>query len=178
MANISKDVATQLLERYSGMINKAAWRATRQFRFVGFDEFQAQAYLVFVEALQRWDPGIASFSTFLFNRLRTLYDYGCYQVRRRSLGEEALKAYSEVYSFDTFERTIDIVEEKARLSADARQVLDFILDRRWEVPGEFTKMTYFSAWKWYHYMYEWKPKRFKEAWEEIEGWWDAKLHPA
>lgn len=76
-----KSVQEMYFNQYRKMIENAAWKASRIFR-MDVEDLRAQAYLIFCEAIERYDPGKASFSTHLFNRLRTINDYCVMQKRR------------------------------------------------------------------------------------------------
>jgi hypothetical protein len=69
-----------LLSKYRNMIRRAAWDAAKSWG-LDFDDVESQGYLVFMEALELYEEGRASFSTHLFSRLRTLNDYCEREVR-------------------------------------------------------------------------------------------------
>lgn len=64
-------------KQYEKMIMKFARQVERKYQGrIEFEELLSQGNLVYMEAIERFDPTKgASFSTHLFSRLRTLYDY-------------------------------------------------------------------------------------------------------
>lgn len=171
------ELAVELFHRYEPMLNHAAWVAKYKFKWMEFDELQAQAYLIFMEALEKWDPDKASFSTFLYSRLRTINDYCVYLMRRYCVNyEKTPQVHADAY--DVFETVLEEMEVAVELSDDARDVLAFILQRDWEVPGTRLKPSFHVVTKIYRKERGWMPKRFKDAWDELDAWWDVKLRPA
>lgn len=169
MQGYSKKDAEALFEQYKPMINKAAWQCRRKYKFIEFEDLQAQCYLIFMECLSRFNPEEASFSTFLHYRLKTINDYCICQLRRISRNVEKIEPVDN-RQFDTFKQILDGIELDIVLGRDARTILDFIVRRRWETPGRNWKPSYHSTRRWYRYMYGWDTKRFDEAWKQLQSY--------
>jgi hypothetical protein len=178
----------KLLQKYQNMIRSAAWGAAKAWG-LDFDDVESQGYLVFMEALERYEEGRASFSTFLFNRLKTLNDYCEREVRLKGKSipilEEApdslsyvddwsmkprTDACAELSDFTDFCDSLTYLETKASLSMDAKDLLQFILMGDWGKPGSDIKPSLFSVQKAYKDR-GWKPSRTTQAWNELKDWY-------
>ncbi len=87
----------ELLAKYHDMIRGAAWDAAKRWG-LDVDDIISQGYLVFMDAIERFDSGRASFSTFLYSRLRTLNDYCEREVRLKGKSLPMLDDYCETPS--------------------------------------------------------------------------------
>jgi len=167
-----KSVQENYFNQYRSMIENAAWKASRIFR-MDVEDLRAQAYLIFCEAIERYDPSKASFSTHLFNRLRTINDYCIIQLRRDKHPE--LPDGSAIIWWDNFfefEQAIERLESKTDLSQDAQDILSFILDREWEdVEAQVKRVPRFSMVNQIYRNKNWSSSRTKKAWSEIKTWW-------
>jgi hypothetical protein len=197
----------QLLTKYRDMVRSAAWGAAKAWG-LDFDDVEAQGYLVFMEATERYEEGRASFSTFLFNRLKTLNDYCEREVKLRGktmpileeyLDDEPLNSHKQVktntclnyrvnsdfcasdsltrlkgklVNYDDFCSTLNHLESVAKLSMDARDLLNYILMGDWGRPGSDIKPSLFSVQKEYKKK-GWKPSRATTAWNELKSWYIA-----
>ncbi len=158
-----------LLERFRQMIDSAAMRAARAWG-LDFEDVQAQAHLVFMEAVVTYDREKASFSTHLWNQLRRLNDYCAREVKIRGRMLPLLDNVAEFdWSFTRFCAVLDFVEAQKVLSQDARDLLHYILAGDWMIPDEHKlHLTQVQA------VYKargWRPYRTYKAWKEIEAWY-------
>lgn len=87
-------IANDLFNQFRPMIEKAAWHNVKKYKCLELEDIRSQAYLVFVEALQTYDPSKASFSTYLYNRLKTVNDYSK-EVFRTNITEMPLQFISD-----------------------------------------------------------------------------------
>lgn len=167
-----KSVQEMYFNQYRKMIEKAAWKASRIFR-MDVEDLRSQAYLIFCEAIERYDPTKASFSTHLFNRLKTINDYCIIQLRRDKHAE--LPDGSAIVWWDNFfafQEAVERLESKSDLSKDAQDILSFILGREWEdVESKVKRVPRFSTVNQIYRNKNWPISRTKKAWSEIKTWW-------
>lgn len=167
-----KSVQEKYFNQYRSMIEGAAWRASRIFR-MDVEDLRAQSYLIFCEAIEKFNPTRAGFGTYLFDRLRTINDYCVMQVRRDKHPE--LPDGSAIVWWDNFfefEQAIERLESKSELSKDAQEILSFILGREWEdVNAKVKRVPRYSAISAIYRKRNWQPSRTKKAWSEIKTWW-------
>jgi DNA-directed RNA polymerase specialized sigma24 family protein len=163
--------ATELFDQFRPMVEGFVWKAYKHHRFLEKEELQSEAYLIFCETVKTYDPQKASFSTYLYRGLKDrLGNYCRIQYKRNHY---ILPKDTDTNVFAKFIQTMESIDDKAVLSDDARTILDFIISRKWELPGEYTKKPSFhSITKWYYYMYNWDKKRIASAWNEIGQWWN------
>ena len=68
--------STEAFKQYQPLIESFTWKATKRYRYLEHEDIKQQAYLIFCEAIERYDEKRnVKFITFLFHRLRTLNDY-------------------------------------------------------------------------------------------------------
>lgn len=180
---VDATTSTKYFAQYKPMLDQAARAASRKYR-IPFEETQANAYLLFCEAIERYDETKASFSTFLTWRLQHL---NAVCVKERGLkydGERQVAARRRVVEFDDrihshyvhyFEDELDKLESALELSQDAQDVLEFILGREWDIPSVSRwKPKLASTARWFEFDRGWTFGRCKAAWHEIRTWWNAK----
>jgi len=163
----SKDL---YFKQYRKMIEKSAWIASRFFNHDVYD-LRSQAYLIFCEALETYDPSKAQFGTYLYNRLRTINDY-CLLRQNKKYPSIDSKDFKEtpINTYNKFECAIEYIESKVNLSNDAQAVLSYITNREWEdVEDETKRLPRYSEIK--RVYNNWNPSRTKKAWMEIKDWW-------
>lgn len=195
--------ATKAFKQFQPMIEGAAWKAHRHYH-IDVEELRGQAYLVFCEAIERYDPNKASFSTHLFSRLRTVKDYAS-QERRKCQKETSFQAKEKredndvnvgldyignggtfglcagtdlipEVRYEQVEEAMDRLETALDLSEDAQDILDFLIGREWETPGINRVPRLYTVKKYYRYWKGWMPQRTEKAWEEIRNWWLSRNH--
>ena len=177
-------------EQYVNMCRNAAHTYSKKYG-VEYDELEGQAFLIYVEALSKWEPHKATFSTFLTWRLKTLGDY-CKTEKRASVGkkpkqDEVARAKKEGRKPpQTMARadwdnkmmgTIPGREEHPGLakllqkaacavSADAYEVLKWVLHRRWDGRKQGNPSV-ITARRVFGYEWEWPRDRVDVAWAEL-----------
>ena len=176
---------TAAFKQFRPMIEGAAWTAHKKYK-MDIEELRSQAYFVFCEAIERYDPNKASFSTHLFSRLRTVKDFAKWECKENnteaihSIDEETYLEKDMPYLIDKrverFEEAINRLETALDLSDDAQEILNFILGREWETPGINRVPRLHSIKKYYKYWKGWSHKRVVNAWEEIRIWWHNNNH--
>lgn len=170
--NLSPTEKTNLFRKVELMLNKKAWDYARTYH-LDFEECQSQAYLIFCEALEKYDPSKeVRFSTFLHSNLWHLNDLAHKETQQ-----------SFTVNFDKFEGTfdrdyqsfsevVDRLEAKVGLLDDAQELLSFILSREWEVPGMVPCRPYLSSTsERFKKEKNWSFQRTWEAWQEVKTWW-------
>lgn len=167
--NYMKTEIETKFRQFQPMIESFVWKYSRRYRNLEYSDIQSQAYLIFCKTVDSFNPTISTFSTYLYSRLRGLNNYCKTMTRRNHL--EYLDIV-EKYDFNKFCNTIELIDNSLELSNDARKVLNYLLKRYWDYPGnERSKPGLFTVYRWYHYMYNWSYGRVKVAWEELELWW-------
>jgi hypothetical protein len=165
------EATTELFNQFRPMVEGFVWRAYKRYRVFEKEELQSEAYLFFCEIAEKYDPQRASFSTYLFRGLKDKINNYCKVQYKRY--HYLIDAQWPEKSFDRFIETMESIDDKISLSNDAKTILDFIISRKWELPGEYTKRpSFFSVSKWYHYVYGWDKNRIINAWNEIGDWWN------
>jgi len=166
-------------EKYQDMIRKAAHHVSRTWH-LDYDDVEAQGYLEYCEALERFDITRAGFSTYLTHRLYgRLNDYAKRQTRLRgatlpgmeddefnSSWADSLESPEEHLSLSEL-----VCEAAKEISADAVDVLLWILDRKWEKHGFHIRPSVSRAQTVFHLECAWEGKRVASAWRELSAWW-------
>jgi hypothetical protein len=151
------------------MIDKEAWRYAKRYR-LDFEEVRSEAYLIFCEALKRYDSEQASFSTFLRSSMRRLgWPISYREVRRISKLEPlSIEPGDSTYApgLPAIDRLAFAAEE---LSDDAREIVlraasgDFYdPNRRSYKAGSKAAVRETLGWD---------PERTERAWGEAKDWW-------
>jgi hypothetical protein len=174
--------STEAFKQYQPLIEGFAWKATKRYRYLEHNDIRQQAYLIFCEAIERYDENRkVKFITFLFHRLRTLNDY-C-DFNRKILFNDDIEFNDDGEdesladpSYELFEAAMDRLEESLELSEDAQDIIDYLISREWETPGINRVPRLHSIKKYYRYWKGWMPKRTEQAWEEIKDWWKSGNH--
>jgi len=179
-------------EQYVNMCRNAAHVYSKKYG-IEYDELEGQAFLIYVEALPKWEPHKATFSTFLTWRLKTLGDY-CKTQRRAVAGkkpaqDEIEKAKKEgkkpsqtmvrvgwdnemmgtIPGRDEQPGIAGLLQKAANaVSADAYEVLKWVLHRRWDF-RQGGKPSVITARRVFGYEWEWPRERVDVAWAELSG---------
>jgi hypothetical protein len=172
---------------YKPMIEKSAWHYHRIYG-LEFVDIQAQGYLIFCEALNKFDYDKASFSTYLFNELKRLNHYCREQYIRKYKSVQRIKhnhirgyghnifinrLYVEEtikYDYKVFEKVLNKIDYEISLSDDAKDILQYILSREWE-DVETNWIPRFSYIKMVYATKGWAGNRIINSWNEIKLWW-------
>jgi hypothetical protein len=169
---------TELFNQYRAMIEDAAWKTARKFA-VEVEETRSTAYIVFCEAIDRFDANKNTlFGSYLYYRLKTVKDIYSKPHRKRKL----IQNYSVVrqncaefadITLEIFKTEMETMETALCLSEDAQGVLNFLISREWETPGTAKTPRLHSVQKWLKYQFDWMPSRTKKAWDELKVWWQS-----
>lgn len=190
---LNKEEKEKLFVQYRSMIEKFVWDIFKGYFWPGkrrdgidmLEELRQQAYLIFLESIERYDSSKAKFSTFLFSRLRTLRDYFDSEMRRNKM----FRMFSDLDCDDLLflddrdfplENFLSEDKEDARevlwelsssMSFDGRLLLAYLVDRIWETPGINKKPTYKGAENYLNYKNQWEKCETRKAWKEVKDWW-------
>lgn len=159
---------TKLFEQYESMINFFAWRATKLYH-LEFEEVQAQCYLLFCEAMNRFDRTKGSPSTFFYISMKPIYGWA-WNEKKKYL-HYSFETFEPSYDFDAFSKVVDLMEFKRLLSSDAKELLDFLLEGEWDVPEFHVRPSFRMTKNWMMAYEDWTLKRTKEAFAEVKKWW-------
>jgi hypothetical protein len=118
-----------LFEKHQNQIRSRAHHYSRKYN-LEYEELEAQGYLIFCEAVERFDDTKAGFSTFLHHRLRTLNDFCLKQKGYISdnIDDHYNIAAPEV-DRDVFYQAVE------NLSEPAQELVSMILDNQFVIPG-------------------------------------------
>jgi RNA polymerase sigma factor (sigma-70 family) len=166
---------TKLFKDNERLINSRSWHYARSYG-LDFYDVQSQAYLVFCEALQRFD-GRSAFTTYLWHRLRTLGDFCRREKKRRGAWEisEDIPADvpGDVPGSEYCEERLEFYKALDRLSQDGQKVVKKIVQGDFESPGTVgvaaqgkyrVKSRLENDWGWDEF-------RVDQTWEEIRQWY-------
>lgn len=149
------------LKDYEGLINKQSWVYARKY-LLDFEDVRSQAFVIFCEALQKYDDRHASFTTYLWHQLRALETWCWDEKRVRWFLSDSI---SEEYPMTKSPPKIDLGE----LGLDAAEIVRRI------TYGEFydpNRLSYKSGSRTtVAKTLKWNPDRFDDAWTEAKGWW-------
>lgn len=158
----------ELFLQYERMINSVSGRVARVWG-LDFSDVQAQAFLIFMEALASYDAERAEFSTHLWTQLRRLNDYCAKEVK--AYGRMVLLFENCAYLQDEeqFSSVLDHIDAQIELSVDAREILHYLVSGWWEeVPGTNRKPSLYGLKRRFTH---WRPCRVEKAWNELKGWY-------
>lgn len=178
-----------LFQQFRPMIEGAAWTAAKRYQ-IEVTELRSQAYLIFCEAVERFDSSRAYkgkeeklFESFLFNRLRTINDFAKDFKKKTDYipfineqNDYKIEICLKDTRIEDFEIAMDKLESGLALSEDAQEIIDFIISRQWETPGFNRVPRLHSVQRYYRYWKGWMPQRTARAWEEIRTWWKSGNH--
>lgn len=146
---------------YKNLIRRFAWKYAKCYR-LDYQELESEGFLIFVEAIKKFDYKYSSFSTFLYIRLKGYLQNFCEKEIR--VRKNIKKLYNEYNYNIRFKKMIEKIELynsiERELSEDSKKVLNYIF-------SGITKQSYNSISK----LVNWKPKRLKKSLEEIKKWW-------
>lgn len=129
--------------KYSNMIRKVAWKITKA-KGLEFADLEAQGYLIYCVALEKFDPSKAGFSTYLFIQLEgRLNDYADSLMRVANRENGVLESWDDDVgpTVDAFLESVESVDyqlendfisfAEKRLDAESFGVLEFLISFEW-----------------------------------------------
>ena len=156
-------------------------------------DLKSEAFEIFCEAVEKFNPKQAKFSTFLYHRLRKLNDYCRKETSIRQRERAELLESAGNYDFPgpiyknpdpafTYSQDFDslpLFQEAAKsLSEDGKKVLVSILSRDFEAPKiREREQSQYKIVKTLIESWGWSRKRAVQTWEELKSWW-TNLEPA
>lgn len=168
----------QLFAKHQDQIRDRAWRYAQKWN-ADFKELEAQGYLIFMEALERYNPDQgAAFSTYLHHRLRGLGDF-CRREDRVQRGQSGFEFNEESGDpgphdpfFTRFCEILELREAQTRLSPDAQLMLRWLLDGQWQESGVRKSRPFLSGVvRSLRREWGWSAARVSDGWAEIQAWW-------
>lgn len=180
----SKEVIMNKLEQFKKhqkMLEKAAWVSAKTWH-IDIEETRSQAYLIFCEAMEKYDPTRAKLSTYLYGQLQMLNDY-CAKQKTEELGTTDDLTFEIVgtnvfgHQYAEMANAMERLETALELSRDAQEILSAIIGREWETPGSvpYRLPRKNTMIRWYKKL-GWTAKRVSISWEEVRSWWQAGNH--
>lgn len=163
---LCKAYATEMFERYKMMIHKKAWQLSRRTR-LDYKELCSDGYLLFLEALERYEEGQYQFSTYLQAYLKGILDLH-YRQNKDILHFDYTDDPSilSIEHFGTFKEAFDLYDAIEReLSIDAQRVVRHVLSSNKRRQTENSIRLYFIK------FFGWSNKQVDLTIGEIKRWW-------
>ncbi len=190
---------SEAFEKHHRQVRAAAWKYGHKCGWrVEYEELEAQGFLIFMEALERWQPSRGSFSTFLTHRLRTLKDFCEKEISALFISTEedvnvgvfdrgGFGKYGEISveengrgalvpqsrEFDRFLLSLQALESRALLSKDALVLLELI--ESGDMVEEGRRLFKHQAVSFAREMLGWPETRTRRTWAEIRNWFFAEF---
>jgi DNA-directed RNA polymerase specialized sigma subunit len=180
----------QLLQQHLPMIRKAAWRASKMWN-QEYEEALSIAYEVFIETVGKYEErrGI-QFGTYLYHRLRKVnekcksqhmkvkneYCFGipskneiCIKLGKES-APKSMDHFADVRSiFKIFKERLEFYDcMETELSLNAKELLKWILENK----HEKNRLSFHQTRKYFTQELKWRFKDLKQAWDEVQNWWN------
>lgn len=158
---------------YKKMIYKAAWSYAKKCRFIPFEEFLSEGNLIFVEAIESFDPRKGTkFGTHLYSQLGRLVDLVDKEFRRTHKNEEFDQA--DILPAKQSESVRELLENaRISLDEDAFEVLQYLVSFDWHSPTakRQTKPSKTALQPFFTKKHGWSVYQFTSAWAAIENFW-------
>jgi hypothetical protein len=156
---------TEIFTQHQNMIRKFARNAANRWG-VEYEELEAQGHMIFVEALQTYDPSRSKFGTYLWGRLMGLYDHAKRLAVHTGSGEGEVDWIAD--SRPAFEAAVEFREMQAVLSPRAQEVLHELLEGALVFASpqrpSLTKAVELFRRR------NWTAAQTRRAWWEVEQW--------
>lgn len=185
--NMIKKYVTKQFKQFLPMIEKAVWHYSKKYHLER-EDLEGQAFLIFCEAIKTFDKGKATFSTYLTNELQRLEGYSKKEFVKKykdiiRIKKNNQRGYGknisvnrievpEVFHYDIFDKVITRMDYELSLSDDAKEIVTYILSRKWEVLDNNWKPRFSYIQKMY-LKKGWTRNRINVAWENIKIWWQS-----
>jgi len=162
-------------ESYKRMIWKRAHKLSKKYN-IEWDDIASQGSLIFVKTLKKFDPSKSSFSTYLYHSLRDLDNY-CIKNQKNAEVELDYDSLISVNMYlpdiESFKKMLKKVEDNRELSKQSLEMLKYIIEREWEVPGKRPHKVSFSMIAGYFKSKGWVASSVRDCWEELHIWWNT-----
>jgi len=159
-------------DQWVDMCRAAAWKYAKSYG-IDFDDCEAQAFLIYMEAIPRWKPEKATFSTFLTWRLKILGDYCKSQRKKIDTDEYGIDREAVTIGRERMPGLVEVIKHAVdTISADAVEILSWIVYRRWETRRN-GKPSIITARRVFRYERDWEPERTDAAWHELSEFWTS-----
>jgi hypothetical protein len=166
---------TVLFNKYKNMVYKAA-HATARHYYLDKDDAISEGYVLFCDALKRYDPAKGAFSTVLYNELRRMHRWG----KDEYMNKKHVTALEDTMpsTATAFNTVLEFTESKHELSANAKIMLEMILAREWagKTPvrdrGPTKNIMYIIC----HDKFGWSQNRVQKIWDELQQWWKSEKY--
>lgn len=165
-----------LFKQYQPMICYYANKVANKWH-VEADDVIEEGYTLFVLALRDYDAQKASFSTYLYHKLRKLDQYcimhgGLIKVSRAKQKIRCVPIDGfDFCTYENFCKALEQQEIKRELSPEARKMLQYIVDKTWEVVGEKTNRCTFKMMMEKYVNDGWEICKVRKVWNELQTWW-------
>jgi len=175
------EIGLEEFNKYKKLIWQKCHYYSKKYH-VDYDEVESQAYFIFTIALQKYNPSISKFSTFLVSELQWLQNF-C--QRQNKLETE----FSEEIDFDSFQareegglenfvKVQSRIESELSLSPLALEIVQYILYGDWEKEEYLIRerkptKANFSIIERYFTKLGHTSYSLKKAWKEIFIWWNS-----
>lgn len=183
---MTKKYALKQFNQYKPMIEKAVWHYHKIYR-LDREEIEGEAFTIFCEALETFDKSLSSFSTYLTGELKRLNGFCKKEYRKQNKDVVRIKQNNKTgygvnifcgridfnsvdFGYEVFDRIITKLDYEISLSNNAKEILEYICKREWEIIGSNYKPRYSHIQKVFRNK-GWKYSDIKNGYEEIRKWW-------
>ena len=158
----------ELLNKHLNLLYSQSHYYSKKYG-VDFDEVKSKALAIFCEAVKRFRPQKALFSTFLCWKLKRLHQF-CLELQGVVLLEDifALEDQSnKLFYLLSFQEAVE------RLSQDGKATLNGILNYQFVQTSEKRKRlpNFYQFQKFTKKNWKWDSTRSRKSWEEVRDWW-------
>ena len=172
----TKKIEDTQFNNWIRMCRKSAWYFAKKYA-MEYADVEAQSFLIYVRALEKWDSKKSSFSTHLTVQLRALGDY-CKKVKKEYHADpDTLCEDGSSFYFDSIEGSpalpslVEFLQAASTcVSKDVHSVLEWLLYRQWDfdryLKPSVNVIVRISKKEW-----GWTKERAIAAWEELGNCW-------
>ena len=158
-------------KKYKNMIYKKSSILARKYG-VDFEDIVSEGFYIFAKALQKYDDKKSQFSTYLWHSLKYLEDY-C-KKQKKYVDKNTLTEFeSLILDERIFIATMEKVETLTKLSKNAKDILNYILNLEWYSPEQESKNPNLSSTIKHFVAKGWGKRQTMRAWSEVKLWWDT-----
>ena len=163
-------------KQYEKMVNSAAWKVVNKYG-IPFEDCLSESYLIYAEAVQKYDKQLASFSTFLYTMLQSRlisfakktirYNYKWFNEYKQDYDSISYIPGGEKYLEKVIESLYIADSAITELSEDALYILEFVLEMD-NIGEPVFKSSIKDA---FLLGFNWANGRFVKAIKELQIWW-------
>lgn len=162
--------SSTLFLQYQPMILDRCYKFARKYD-IDQDEVVSEGYLVFMEVIRKFDEKKAKFSTFLWINLHYHLEEFCSKQRHWENNIFETEEEFDNWLMDKFIAKNEF--DTSTLSETAKNILYFIITRKWETPGKAPHKPSYSLVERTFVQRGMRKSDVFSAWNEIKIWWNC-----